>query len=595
MNLAAALLLATLLPGPRDEESVSLEVRDGRTQGVLLGFSVVLVGGNALREVWTLRPDGILLCSAPEGSFEDFLKRDLTAEEKKQAGRYVIKGKQIQFNRPRSETEENEITYNAAGRLTSFKAGAKIFFAIRPGVDFPLVGYFSTTNSLTTSDGKMTTMAYTNYSFFPGGFFSTESGMANFGRMMETKTRESSRTTGGGIEFTTETFQQETSRFYGGGAKSRAGRFELKGSGLVLRFDDGKVQTRFIATVGSSKDRPVSIVIDGASYKGSPGSYGGEGAASAPATPSLAVCAHDLFEIRTPEGMSAAELLQDGQKQFTLAPSPADPAYRYSVVAYEVTLSDKSLKADAPGFAAEVRVHAGRSLGKELEEAGTAVPVTIDGTKGLRVPLKTEFNGVPLRYDGVLVLKDGRGLFLAGIGNEEGAKRHETALATVLQAVRFKSTGPVVKVSAVGLDFELPEKWTTKVVEQDAAKMVVLLPPGEVFAPDKNQYLFAFTVEPSTLKSAADAEAIQKLRDQIQQLAPGLEKQGEPEKLTVDGEPAVGLHYAAKNDAGVTIVLRAYAVVKGGREAALVVLGPDAAFQPHAAALRRAFESLRLK
>jgi hypothetical protein len=578
---AAALLL---------QDDPKIFIKDGKAPAVYYGWSPVLdLWGNIRRGVIALRPDGTIFWGAPRDSFEQFSTRGLTDEEKQACGRYEFSGAEFKYTYRDGSDGKGEVEFNADGSIKIIKANLLRYFPIRHGVPFELTGYWSNTTSYNNAAYKMSTTAYNNFSFFKGGVFVLESGAGT----ISTAVQETTRRTETPTEIRIETIRAEVTRFYGGDPSSKMGKYRVVGSGLMLEYDNGTKETRFLGTIQADPREGYMILLGGALYEGKPGVFPKSGV-DAPAPPPrvAARVKTPQFELDGPIGWPMRDQEQQGSKIHFLVPEGVSAAEPFVLILMGATL-DKSAKASDPAMAKElegvVKMLAGAGT---VKSAGAPEKLSIDGADASRAPFSVEQDGRTFRVEVTCAIRDGNAMLAIALGSEAGVTAHGGAARTSVAAARLAAAVPKQKVAAAHFELELPKDWKSKDAEQDGNTYTMLIPPGD--AEDEYTAFAVGVAVGDTYKSATEKAAIAELRGMIRQVAPGTEAVGEPETLKADGEPAVLLKHRGRNE-GEVFHVHAYMVVKHGKAVIVMVAGKEKRADQYAATIREAVESLRVK
>lgn len=578
--VAAAVLL---------QDDPKIFVKDGKAPAVYYGWSPVLdMWGNIRRGVIALRADGRIFWGAPRDAFESFNARALTDEESRECGRYAFNGAAITFTYRDGSDGKGEVDFNADGSIKTIRANGLRYFALRPGVPFELTGHWSNTTSYHNAAYKMTTTAYSNYSFFKGGTFVLESGAGTIATAVQETTRRTETPT----EVRIETIRAEVSRFYGGDASGKMGTFRVVGSGLVLEFENGTKETRFLGTVPGDGQDGTMLLIGGALYEGRPGVFP-KSAGDAPPPPRVAARVKTpQFELDGPIGWPMREQEQQDSKIHFLVPEGVAAAEPFALILMGATL-DRSAKAGDPAMAKElenvVKMLAGAGT---VKPAGAAEKLSIDGADAARAPFSVEQDGRTFRVEVTCAIRDGSAMLAIALGSEAGVKAHGEAARQSIAAARIAAAVPKRKISAAHFEMALPKDWKSKDAEQDGNTYTMLIPPGE--SGDEYTAFAVGVAVGDTYKAATEQAAIAELRGMIRQVAPGSEAVGEPETLKADGEPAVLIKHRGHND-GEVFHVHAYMVVKHGKAVIVMAAGREKAADRHAATIREGVESLRVK
>jgi hypothetical protein len=581
------LLIAAAALCPQETEKII--PKDGKAPGVYYGWSPVLdLWGNIRRNTWTMRPDGVLFWGAPRESFEKFVKRPLTAEEKKDSAAYEVRGSEFHFHYRDGSKEVGKVLYREDGSVRQIDASALYYNPVRFGVPFELTGYWTSSSSFNNAAYKMSTTSYNNFSFFKGGTFVQESGVGTICTAVQQRTTERQS----GDTVFTETIRQEVTKFYGDGAKSKMGTFRVSGSALLLEFDDGKKESRFIGTIPGttpSKDKSELILLGGTLYTGTPGVFPtpkGE-AAAPPPPPPPALCKTPQFELQAPAGWT----LRDQEELHFLVPDGVDPNDPFVVILLGTTLGTTVTD---PALATQFEeIVKGLAKGSTVKSGGATVKLSIDGAEAVRIPYEVEQEGKSFRVEATCASRDGQALVALTIGSGTAMKKFGDPARSLIQLAKIAGAVAKEKISAAHFELGMPKGWTAKETEQDGTKYTMLVPPGRDLTNEYAAFVVATPAE--THKAATEKAAIAELRAMVGQLAAGFEAQGEPETLKADGEPAVLVKYAGKSEAGEVVVAQAYMVVKHGHAVILMLLGKEKVASEHAAALRAGFESLKVK
>ncbi len=589
-----ALVLAATMLFLQDAEKI--HVKDGKAPGVFYGLSLMLdLWGNTRHETWTLRPDGVLFWGAPREPFEDFAKRALTDDEKKVCSRYEIRGAEIRYTYPGGRETTGEVELNADSSIKTIKGEAGMtFFPIRYGVPFELTGYWSNSQWFNSGGARMYTSTYSNLSCFKGGLFVHESGAATICTAIQERTSE--RRSGDTVF--TETVREEVARFYGSDAKSKMGKFRVSGSALILVYDDGKKDSWFIGTIpSSSKNEAYTILLGGTLFTGTPGTFPKPtgGAANPveppppppPQPPPPAVCKTPQFELQAPAGWS----IRDQDELHFLVPDGVDRSDPFVLILLGTTLTTKVTD---PALAKEFEdVVKGLAKGATVKPGGDTVKLTIDGVDAVRIPYAVEHEGKSFRVEATCAIRDGNALVALALGSETAMKKFGDPARAMILVAKIAGAGAKVKIAADRCELEMPQGWKGKETDQGGLKVTMLVPPGRDVEGEYAAFVLATAA--GAFKSATEKAAIADLREMIGQVAAGTQAQGEPETLKADGEPAVLLKYAGKNEAGDVVVAHAFMVVKHGQAVILMVAGKEKLATEHAAAMRAGFESIKVK
>ncbi len=566
-------------------------VKDGKTSGIFYGMSVSPdLWGNFNRKVWTLRSDGTLLMDLPEGSFEEFIQRDLGAEEKTAAVRYAIEGDKFRIFFNDGTTGTGTVAYAPDGSVKLITPGGygMYFYPVFLGLGRGLSGYWSNTFTFKRPSVKVEVTAYSNYSFFDNGLFVLESGSATIAIGIEERTRE--RVAGNSL--LTETVRREVASVYGANAPSKMGKFEVKGSVLLLAYDDGKKETCLIGRLGPVKAGESTLVLIGRNlYEGTFGAFPKKGA-SAPAA-GLGRCRNAQFDLAVPAGWHARQEDLQGQKAFLVTPAD-DPEGKFTLVLTSTVLEDRTTRAGDPAILAllETLVTAW-CKDRKVERDGGPETFKMGGVDAVRVRFSLPGEGVPVKIEVACAVRDNHALVALTVASEPAMKRHGGA-ARELLGTAVLAPEPKVELQRVkgdGYELDVPKAWTVKEMEQAGRKTLVLVPPsGEA------EYVVQVIPSPAGENtSATDAAAVQGLRDLVKQLAPALEPVGSLETLKAGGRPAAGVVYGGRNEKNEVILVKAYLALKDKRAVVMLVVGKETRDKEYGALVRKALESLTLK
>ncbi len=588
MTIALLLCLFTA----QADDTPKVLVKDGHCDAILYGWSPVLdLWGNARKQVWTLRADGTLLFRTPEGSLEDYLKRDLTAEEKEHAGTYSISGEALDFSFKDGSTAKGTVEYADDRSIKQIKANSMYFFAVNPGVNFKLEGYWSNTSSFSNAAYKMTTTSYNNYSFFANGLFVHESGAGTIATAVRERTTE--RTSGNDV--IVETIRSEVSKFYGGEAPKNMGKFRVEGSALILEYDSGKKATRCLARIGGvSSDGTRMILLDGAIYEGTAGKFPGKGPDAVPAPVALAQCTADQFDLAVPAAWTAREEKSEQGRFFVLSPVGEQ---QLAVVLMGTTIEDKKAQA---GNSEIIKSLEGLVAGwvKEPKIAPDSAPglFSIDGVEAVSIRYTLKRDTGTVKLVAVCAVREGAALVVFTISSEEAQKKYGDAVKALTASIKIGRKSETVRCKAADFELDVPKTWESKNQEEQGVKSTLLIPPGRKGAVD-GEFVAQLMVAPveDGYKSADEEKAVADLRELIKELSPNVEQQGELEKLKADGTTAVHLRYAGKTADGSVIVVEGTMVVKHEKALILLLVCKESLAKEHRAALRKAFESISVK
>ncbi|MCE9583962.1 MAG: hypothetical protein K8T20_15875 [Planctomycetes bacterium] len=560
----SVLVLASALSALAQQDSPPpVKVKDGHALGVFYGWSPVNdLWGNSRSGVWTLRNDGLLMWGTPEGPIDEFDGRELTPLEKENGSEtYSIDGEKFHFRYRDNSTGEGKITYGKDGGIELIEASALRFSPVHP-ITFPLAGKFDCTTSFTNGAYAMTTTAWSGYSFYPNGAFVLESGAGTTCTHVETY----------------ESVQREVHDFYGNEAKGRMGRFQVKGTGLTLTYDDGRTEKRFIAQLFDiDRDGLAWILIGRGRFDGKPGKFPGEAES----------CKAEQFEVRLPKGWKESSQETNGIKVHTLVPGDASAGLAILAIGLDV---DAATRVKTEGAEKELRDTVAAFVGKKLDAAGDLEEFQIDGAAAVRVPSTFDKDGVKVRADAIYAVKGGRAIFLIALGTLEGASAFAADLRSILAAARF-AADETKDASTGDFSVKAPKTWTATAGKDTGSTTLALAPKGV----DSADFFAAIVSQVTEFKSVRDKKAMTWLRKQVTDTIPGVEKQGDVEKLTVDGEPAMGVTYAGSKPDGSVVVLHLYAVIKNGKVALLFMGGKREPVEKHSGAARRAFETLKMR
>ncbi|MBI2922246.1 MAG: hypothetical protein HYY18_14430 [Planctomycetes bacterium] len=559
----AALALACAIPASAQQDPPPpVKVKDGHAVGVFYGWSVVTdMWGNARTGMWTLRSDGTLMWGAPEGAIEEFDGRELTAGEKENGvGTYTIDGEKFNFTYRDGSKGTGKVRYGKEGGIERIEASALRYTPIHP-LTFPLAGKFDSTTSFTSGAYGMTTTAWSGFAFYPNGAFVLESGAGTTCTQVETY----------------ESVQREVTQFYGAEARGRMGKFAVKGTGLTLAFDDGHVEKRFVGQVYDIfPDGTAWVFIGRVRFEGRPGKFPGD----------AETCKAEQFEVRLPKGWKATSETAKGFTVHTLVPGDASAGLAILAIGLDV---DAATRVKVEGAEKELRDAVATFVGEKLVSAGAIEEFEIDGAAAVRVPSSFDRDGVQVRADAIYAVRSGRAIFLIALGTMEGATAFGADLRAILLAVRF-AQDETKEAATADFSLKAPKAWTATPAKDGVSTTLALAPKGV----DAGDFFAAVVSQPTEFKSVREKKAMAWLRAQVTDAVPGVEKQGDAEKITVDGEPAVGISYAgAKND-GTVVVLHLYAVIKRGKVVLLFMGGKRESVEKFSGMARRAFETVRV-
>lgn len=595
MNILLVLLsLLPAIPQEADPAQGKCTVVAGKTSGVFYGMSAIAdLWGNMRRQVCTLKPDGSLLFGAPDGSFEDYVRRAPTAEEKANLATYSIDAEKFSFTYRDGSKGDGSVEYAPDRTIKLIRAMGLFLYPIRSGLSAPLTGYWNNTFSFSNGAYKMTTTVATSYSFFAGGIFAHESAAGTIATGVETRTRETSA----GLE----TVRQEVTKFYGNEAAEKMGKYEVKGSSLTLVYDSGKKETRFVGQVGDVKAGEDSLVIIGNSlYSGRFGVFPkATGPAPSPAAipaAGLARCASEHFDLAVPKGWHARQEDLEGIKAFLLTPAE-DADGKFTVVLTGTGIDSKSTKGTDPEMVSSLEVLITAWVkGEKPRKDGATETFMMGGVEAARVKYSFVKDGATVKLEGACGVRDGHAIVAITVATEDSLRRHGAAGRELLTKVGFPEAAaePKVELQRVkgeGFELDVPKAWTAKTVQQGEVKTLMIVPPsGEA------DYVVQFIPSDAGLHaSAAAPAAIQELRDLVTQLAPALKPVGSVESLQADGRPASGVVYGGRNEKDETILVKAYLAMKAKKAVVVLVVGKESRDKEYGGRVRKAVESLILK
>jgi len=552
-------------PGPK------LFVKDGRLEGVFYGFTVLEAQvSRPRRPVWTFRRDGLLLFGAPPGSLENFLARPLTDAEKRQSGPYEISGDVLKFAEPDGEKHRGKIETASDGSVVRIRVegtersfGRKRFIPVRPGIDFGLQGTFQSTGTVddyTLSGGLPSQGAVSlvnlQYTFVEEGEFGFEMFIGV--------------TTRGGRVHTDET-------------RPEGGRFERGGSGLELKFEYGLPRSVFVGQLGSrTEGGEVSLILDGKLYTGVPGKF-------KPRNERFVKTR--LFELYAPKGWKGKEVEGTGAAAFRF-----DGGSVFTVFAADVTLDAGKKPSDAPVVQFVRDFMAKMHKDATLENNGAAETLRVNGYEAVRVPMRyRQEGGRTVLLEGYVVARGGGGALIGLEGVEAGWAGTAVGPAKELLGSVRLSGGPQPLVTA---HFEIagPPGWTAREIEEQGTRSLALMPAT---VDDEGKcdlvVLLASSVVGADAPSMKNEEMLKQFRGHVEAMQSGLAQQGKAELFEVDSAEAAFLRYAGKNDQGHSVGIHAYGLIRNGKFVMAVAAGKESAVAAHGAALRRAFETLRVK
>ena len=563
LHLAVIALGLALPVFAQQDAAPPVKVKDGRALGVFYGWSSVNdLWGNARTGVWTLRTDGRVMWGAPDGPLDEFDGRDLTEKEKENGvATYSIDGAKFHFKYRDGTAGEGKIKYSKDGGIELIEASALRFSPVHP-LTFPLTGKFDCSTTFNNGAYAMSTTSWNGYSFYANGAFVLESGAGTTCTRVETY----------------ESVQREVHEFYGGEAKSRMGRFVVKGTGLTLTFEDGRVEKRFVGQIFDvDADGSAWVLIGRSRFEGKPGRFPGE----------AETCKADQFEVRLPKSWKQTSQAANGFTVHTLVPGDASAGLAILAIGLDV---DAATRVKADGSEKELRDTVSAFVGRKLEAAGGIEEFEIDGAAAVRVPSTFDRDGVKVRADALYAVKSGRAIFLIALGTMDGATAFAADLRAILTAVRF-AVDETKDASTADFAVKAPKAWTATPAKDEGSTTLSLAPKGVESA----EFFAAIVSQTTEFKSVREKKAMAWLRTQVTDAVPGVEKQGDAEKLVVDGEPAVGISYAGAKDDGTVVVVHLYAVIKNGRVALLFMGGKRESVEKHSGAARRTFETLKMK
>jgi hypothetical protein len=583
-----ALLSALLL---QDPAQAKYAVTDGKTGGIFYGMSVIAdLWGNYRRQVWTLKPDGSLLFGAPEGGLEDYLQRDFSTEEKANLGTYSIAGDKILMTTRDASKSEGSVEYNDDRSIKLIKASGLRFVPVRAGLSVPLAGYWNNTFSFNNGAFKMSTTVATSYSFMANGLFVHESAACTVATAVDQRTRE----TPAGIE----TVRQEVTRLYGGGAGSKMGKFEVKGSDLTFAYDNGTKGAKFVGRLGDVKAGESSLILIGNGlYEGTFGVFPKPSGtpAAAPAT-GLARCKSEHFDLAVPAGWHARQEDLDGTKTFILTPAD-DVDGKFSIVLTGTGIDNQATKAGDPEMVAALEVLViGWLKGEKPEKEGGTETFTMGGVEAARLRYMLVKDGAPGKVGAACAVRGGHAIVALTLAAEGSMKKYGAAARDLLAKTGFPEAAPVPKVELQkvkgdGYDLEIPRSWTSKENEQNSVKTLVIVPP----AGDTDYVLQVIPSDAGEHASAIEPGAVQELRQLVTQIAPALKPMGALETLKAGGRPAAGVVYGGRNEKDEVILVKAYLILKAKKAVVLLVVGKETRDKEYGAQVRRIVESLTLK
>jgi len=592
-------MLALLAAPPaQDPAAGKYLVKEGRTAGVFYGSSMMRdLWGNIRRQVWTLRADGTLLFGAPEGSFEDYADRALSAEEQAKVGHYSIEGGNFPFSYRDGSRSEGKIVVADDGSVKTIQGMGIQFHPVLAGMDLPLSGIWSSTTIHNNGAARMSTTVFTSYTFFANGAFVHESGASTVGTAIETRTRETATTI--------ETVRQEVLKIYGADSKEKMGRFEVRGSRLRCTYDNGKIEDRYLGRIAALKAGEEGFLVIGNSlYYGTigvfPKSASGPAPTAPPAPAGLPLCKSEQFELAVPAGWNARREDLQGLPSFLITPagvSPEDPEGRLTLVLTGTRLDDRATRASDPAMIAslEALVTAwvkGETLTKDA--GPEAFRIGEAGAVRLRYSLLRE--GVTIRIEGACAVRDGNALVALTIATDAALKRHGARARELLGNAVLAAAAPEPKielqrVKGDGFELDVPKAWTSKELEQNGTKTLMVVPPaGEA------EYLIQMIPsEAGGHASAAEPGAIQELRDLVKQLAPAMKPAGDVDTFKAGDLPVSGVTYAGSNEKAEVVLVKAYLVIGGKKAVVLLVVGKETRDKEYGATVRKAISSLGFK
>lgn len=583
-----ALLTALLLQDPAQGKYV---VRDGKTGGLFYGMSVVAdLWGNFRRQVWTLKSDGSLLFGAPEGSLEDYLKREPTEGEKANRGSYSIDGAKFFMTVRDASRSEGTVEYNDDRTIRIIRASGLSFYPVRAGLGAPLAGYWNHTFSFNHGAYTRSATVATSYSFLANGLFVHESATGTIATAVEQRTRDTSADR--------ETVRQEVTKFYGADAGGKMGKFEVQGSGLSLTYENGSRATMFIGQFGESKPGESSLVILGNGlYSGSFGVFPKPAGtpAAAPAT-GLARCRSEHFDLVVPAGWHARPEDLDGTKAFVLTPAD-DAEGKFSVVLTGTGIDNKATKATDPEMVGslDMLVTAWVKGEKPRKDGGTET-FTLGGVEAARLRYTLVQEGATVKIEGACAVRNGHAIVALTLAAEASMKKYGVAVRDLLGRVGFPEAEPeakveLQKVKGDGYTLEVPKTWTVKQTEQNNVRTLVMVPP----AGESEYVMQILPIDAGTHASAIEPGAVQELRNLVTQIAPALKPLGSLETLQAGGQPVAGVTYGGRNEKDEVILVTAYLTLKGKKAIVALVVGKETRAQEYGARTRKAVESITLK
>jgi hypothetical protein len=356
------------------------------------------------------------------------------------------------------------------------------------------------------------------------------------------------------------------------------GKFEVKGTGLTLRFDDGRTEKRFVAQLYDlMPDGAAWVLIGRGRFDGRPGKFPGE----------AETCKAEQFEVRLPKGWKETAETANGLTVHTIVPGDASAGLAILAIGLDV---DAATRVKLEGAEQELRDTVAAFVGRKLSPAGDLEELQIDGAAAVRVPSTFDKDGVKLRADAIYAVKSGRAMFLIALGTMEGAATFAADLRAILVAARF-AVDESKDASTADFAVKSPKAWTATATKDAGSTTLSLAPKGV----DSSDFFAAIVAQPTEFKSVREKKAMSWLRQQVTDAVPGVEKQGDAEKLTIDGEPAVGISYAGAKADGTVAVIHLYAVIKHRKVVLLFMGGKRELVEKHSGAARRAFETVKVK
>jgi hypothetical protein len=587
--MRTAVLLAILIASPAAalaQEPGKCVVKDGKTSGVCYGMSLVAdLWGNFRRGVWTFRPDGTMLFSAPEGGFEEFLKRELTAGEKANASTYSIDGEKLLFSYRDGSQSEGKVEYADDKSIKRIQAGGLFLYPIAPGLGTKLTGSWNNTFAFTSGALNMRTTVLKNFSFFESGAFVHESATATVAGAVQSRS--------GSVD----SVRDEAIKFYGSEAPSKMGKFEAKASALTLTYENGTKEQLFVGRIGEVKGGEPSLILIGSGlYEGTFGVFPKSSGSAAPAATvpaaGLGRCTAAQFDLAVTTGWHARKEDLDGLQAFLITPAGAAPdevENKFTLVLTGTELEDRTTKAtDAAMIASLEKLVTAWCKNDAAAKAGAAETTKIGGVAATRMQYTLTRDGAPVSIEAACAVRDGNALVALTIASEAAMKKHGAAARELL--AKTIVAGEVKSAKGNGFELQIPKPWSSRETEQNGVKTLLIVPPA-----GENEYVIQLIPTDTEHAAATDAGAVQELRDLIKQFAPAMEPMGNVETLKAPGGLVSTVVYGGQNEKQETILVKAYLALKGKRAVVMLVVGKETRDKEYRTFVRKAVETLTLK